>query len=470
MRVDFSKGKVLVVGDLMLDRYFFGSVGRISPEAPVPVVKVTKTLDTLGGAGNVANNCAHLGAPVCLVGPLGSDESGAMVKKQCSRNRIEIVPVPANGPTITKTRIIGERQQIVRVDLEKEAGPDDRVLALAQKIVAKKIVGAAAVVISDYGKGFCSPLLCSFVIGLALRKNIPVIVDPKGRQWEKYRGANVVTPNVKELADIAGTPVDNSDDDIVVAARNVRKRYRLQSLLVTRSERGMTLVDKKAAEHFPTEAQEVFDVSGAGDTVVATLAACLASGRPLREAVAMANKAAGIVVGKIGTAPVELAELRAALDKSSNPKLLDPAALVRRCALARQQGKKIVFTNGCFDILHRGHVHLLGEAKKTGDLLVVALNSDRSARTLRRGAAPINGEADRAHLVAAIDAVDCITLFNETTPLQLIKKIRPDAIVKGGNYRSSQVVGREYAGKTVIVPHLAGYSTKDIARKICGKP
>jgi D-beta-D-heptose 7-phosphate kinase / D-beta-D-heptose 1-phosphate adenosyltransferase len=468
MRVDFSKGGVCIIGDLMLDRYCFGSVDRISPEAPVPVVKVSKIFDTLGGAGNVAHNCSRLGAPVSLVGALGSDENGALVRRMCARNRIRLTAIPSGRQTITKTRVIGERQQIVRIDFEEPAAVKQQASLI--KTVAQQCTKAKAIVLSDYGKGFCSPELTSFIIKKARKRNIPVIVDPKGHRWEKYRGASIVTPNVKELSEIAGRPVKNDDSEIAAQARKVRARYGIHALIVTRSEKGMTLINENGAEHFPTEAREVFDVSGAGDTVVATLAACLANRYPLREAVTIANKAAGIVVGKIGTSPIELGELRAALDKKFNPKLLDARALVQRCARERQNGKKIVFTNGCFDILHRGHVHLLEQAKRLGNVLVVALNSDRSAKLLRRqGQPPINAESDRAHLVAAINAVDYIAIFNDKTPFGLIKRIRPDVIVKGGNYRKDQVVGREFAGKTVIIPHLAGYSTREITRKICGK-
>jgi D-beta-D-heptose 7-phosphate kinase/D-beta-D-heptose 1-phosphate adenosyltransferase len=469
MRIDFSKGTMLVIGDLMLDRHCFGAVSRISPEAPVPVVKVTKVSDTLGGAGNVANNGARLGARVSLIGTLGSDGNGTIVRRMCSANRISLTALPSGRQTITKTRVIGERQQIVRIDVEGEPVPGGgKALAAARRTVARHCRKAAVVVLSDYGKGFCSPELCAFVIREARKKNIPVIVDPKGHRWEKYRGATVVTPNVKELSAIAGRPVTNEDGAIAAAAKRIRTRYGFHALLVTRSEKGMTLINENGAEHFPTEAREVYDVSGAGDTVVAALAACLANGYPLREAVAIANKAAGIVVGKIGTAPVELGELRAVLDKSYNPKLLDARSLVGRCAQERRSGNTIVFTNGWFDILHRGHVHLLEEAKKLGDVLVVALNGDRSAKKTAPTVHPINSEDDRAHLIAAIDAVDCITVFNEKTPAGLIRRIRPDVIVKGGNYRKEEVVGRESAGKTVIIPLLAGYSSRNIARKISG--
>jgi D-beta-D-heptose 7-phosphate kinase/D-beta-D-heptose 1-phosphate adenosyltransferase len=470
MDVDFSKASVLVIGDLMLDRYYSGSVSRISPEAPVPVVKVSRSFDTLGGAGNVAANCASLGVPVALVGTLGNDADGQLFRRMCAQSGIRLHPLPSVSPTITKTRVVGERQQIVRIDVEEEPRPTGaHALSSAKKAVARHLKTARAVVLSDYGKGLCSPELSSFIIARAAQKNIPVIVDPKGQHWEKYRGASIVTPNVKELSEIAGRPVINEDRMVSLYAKKVRARYGLRALLVTRSEKGMTLAADNGVEHFPTDAREVFDVSGAGDTVVATLAACLASRCPLRQAVAIANKAAGIVVGKIGTAPVLLSELRSALDNKNIPKLLDAGVLIERCAHERQNDKTIVFTNGCFNILHRGHVHLLEQAKKLGDVLVVALNSDQSVRAVKGASFPVNNEIDRAHLVAAISAVDCIAIFNDKTPHRLIRRIRPDVIVKGGNYRHDQVVGREFAGKTVIIPHLAGYSTKKITRKFFRK-
>jgi len=470
MRFDFRKAPVCVIGDLMLDRYCAGSVSRISPEAPVPVVKVSRSFDTLGGAGNVAFNCASLGAPAGLVGTLGRDAAGDIVHRLCVNNGIRLSALPSGSPTITKTRVVGERQQIVRIDFEEEPRPaTGRDLSRAIKTIARHLKKARAAVLSDYGKGFCSPELSSFVITEARKRNIPVIVDPKGHQWEKYRGADIVTPNVKELSEISGRPVKNDDGAIAAAAKEVRARYGFRALLVTRSEKGMTLVSARCVEHFPTEAREVFDVSGAGDTVAATLAACLANGFPLREAVTMANKAAGIVVGKIGTAPVLLSELQSSLDNNNNPKLLDAGALIERCARERQNGKTIVFTNGCFNILHRGHVHLLEEAKKLGDVLVVALNSDRSVKAVKGASFSVNNEIDRAHLVAAVNTVDWVSIFNEKTPIRLIRRIRPDVIVKGGNYRKDQVVGRKFAKKIAIITHLAGYSTKEITQTVFGK-
>jgi D-beta-D-heptose 7-phosphate kinase / D-beta-D-heptose 1-phosphate adenosyltransferase len=469
MRLDFSKGSVLVAGDLMLDRYYFGSVNRISPEAPVPVVKVRRQATTLGGAGNVANNLAHLGAPVTLIGPLGDDENGAFFRAACRTQNISLLALPMAGPTITKTRVIGEHQQVVRIDVEEElrweTGLQKRALAALRTMVRRSSV----IVLSDYGKGFCSPDLCTFVIREARKSGRPVIIDPKGHDWAKYRGASIITPNVKELSDIAGAPVANNDESVARQGNKVRARYGLGALLVTRSEKGMTLIDGVGVRHVPTVAREVFDVSGAGDTVVATLAAALTSGAALIDAVDLANRAAGIVVGKIGTVPVERAELEASLSGSGNPKIVEREDLLRRISEARAKGKKIVFTNGCFDILHRGNVHLLDQAKKQGDVLIVALNSDASASRQKGKGALINTEHDRAHLLGAIDAVDYVVTFDETTPLGLIKKIRPDVLVKGGNYRKNEVLGAEFAGKVAIVPLLAGYSTGEIAGRIGGR-
>ena len=472
MTIDFSpstqRGPVLIIGDCMLDRYIFGSVHRISPEAPVPVVKVTERRDTLGGAGNVANNCAHLGVAVTLLGALGDDENGVTFRRLCSSNRIRLVSFRSGGGTTAKTRLFGQHQQIARIDCDVELEPERRIAPAVQAAILRALRTAAVVVLSDYGKGFCSPSLCAFVIDAARRAGKPVIVDPKGHAWKKYRGASCITPNVNELSDVAGLPLANDDADIVRYAKRIRTALSLGAVLVTRSEKGMTLVEKGAAEHFPTEAREVFDVSGAGDTVVAALAAALAQGKPLREAVVIANKAAGIVVAKVGTVPVELDELRAALDQDRPRKLLAADALLARCAALRKSGKSIVFTNGCFDILHRGHVHLFRQAKKLGQVLVVALNSDASVRALRR-TPPVNDEHDRAHLVAALDTVDFITLFDGKTPLPLIRRLRPDVIVKGGNYRATGIVGKDFAGRAAIVPLLPGYSTNDIIHKISGK-
>lgn len=462
MKIDFSKGSVLVIGDLMLDRYVFGSVGRISPEAPVPIVKANRFHDTLGGSGNVANNLAHLKSKVRLIGPLGKDSNGRLIASLCRKGGILLFPVIDSFSTISKTRVIGDHQQIVRIDSEEKFKFTSETFAHVKKIFSDQIRFAQVVVISDYGKGFCSNALCSFVIRETRMHKKQIIVDPKGRDWTKYTGASIITPNVKELSDVAGDHVDNSDGSIEALGKRIRETFKLKALLVTRSEKGMSLLNKNEVIHVPTDAREVFDVSGAGDTVVATLSASLANGYSIQEAIGLSNKAAGIVVGKVGTVPICVNELQAIFDPDHNSKLFGKKELINRLTELRSQGKRIVFSNGHFDLLHRGHVHLLQQGKKLGDVLIVALNGNTITSRSKTSGRFATLDRDRAHLIAAIEAVDFVTIFNEKTPLSLIKMIRPDIIVKGGNYKQNEVLGREFCGKVAIIPHLKGYSTKEI--------
>ncbi len=454
---DFTGAKVLIIGDLMLDRYHFGTVSRISPEAPVPVLNVRKTTQTLGGAGNVANNIAHLEAQAVVIGSCGKDPDADILKNMLNEINVGYELTLTDAPTTTKLRVIGEKQQIVRLDFEEIVPMEGAFAQVSLSNVEKHLKDCGAVVISDYGKGFCTFDMCEEVIRLASKANIPVIVDPKGSDWTKYAGATTVTPNVKELAEAAGRHVPNEDEAVVLAARDIIDRIRLEYLVVTRSERGITVVSRKDYMHFPTEAREVFDVSGAGDTVVASLALCLAKGNSLKEAVTTANRAAGIVVAKIGTAPVLLSELNGVSGLTS--KILSQDILVRRVNSDKALNKKIVFTNGCFDILHRGHVTYLKKAKELGDILVMGLNSDASVKRLKGDSRPVNSEGDRAEVLSALECIDYITIFDEDTPLDLIKTVEPDILVKGGDYNPEEVVGREFAKKTVIIDFVHGYST-----------
>ncbi|MCS7233100.1 MAG: bifunctional D-glycero-beta-D-manno-heptose-7-phosphate kinase/D-glycero-beta-D-manno-heptose 1-phosphate adenylyltransferase HldE [Synergistetes bacterium] len=464
--------KILVIGDVMLDRYYYGEVNRISPEAPVPVVRVCEEKVSPGGAGNVAVNLVNLGCKVFLAGALGEDSSGELLKKALLDKGIDVSGLILRScPTITKVRILGGRQQVVRVDFE-EVSPLKRA---EEEIVLdwflEEIRDSKCVVISDYGKGFCTTSLCRFVIEESKRFGIPVIVDPKGPDWKKYEGAFIVTPNVKELGEVYGKGVPNVDKDIEKAGFEVLYKYKLENLLVTRSEKGMTLFESGNIHHIPTKAREVFDVSGAGDTVVATLAACIATGRDLVDSARLSNIAAGVVVGKIGTAPITLSELEEALRNSSfklsiesKIKSFDETIeLVRRW---KRDGFKIVFTNGCFDLLHVGHIYSLEEAKKRGDKLIVGLNSDSSVRRLKGEGRPLVPQEDRARMLAALEFVDCVVIFDEDTPEKLISLIRPDVLVKGGDYKVEEVVGREYAREVHIVPLFKGYSTTSLVRKI----
>ncbi|MBN1982563.1 MAG: bifunctional D-glycero-beta-D-manno-heptose-7-phosphate kinase/D-glycero-beta-D-manno-heptose 1-phosphate adenylyltransferase HldE [Chitinivibrionales bacterium] len=464
--LDFSKVSVLVVGDVMLDRYYIGSAQRISPEAPVPVIRVQKETQNLGGAGNVANNIAHLGARAWLCGFVGEDIYGHELGRIVEEAGIVNCLVKTKARTIAKTRVVGEHQQIVRVDIEDDEGSFDLPVKAVERMILKAMKQVSAVVISDYKKGMCSQEICSFVIKQAAATTIPVIVDPKGTAWEKYRRATIVTPNFKEFQEVVGKDVTNCDDDIKKFGGVIRKKFELDNLLVTRSEKGMSLVGEKSFISISTEAKEVYDVSGAGDTVVATCAVALGGGYSLEEAVRLSNKAAGVVVSKLGTVPVEIQELRDVVHPVTNQKLVTLESIRKICLQAAGKGQKIVFTNGCFDILHKGHVRILRQAKEMGDILIVGLNSDSSVRKLKGPSRPINDELDRAELLGSLECVDYVVIFKEETPKRLISQIRPDVLVKGGDYKVEDIVGREYAGKTVVIPFVEGYSTTGTLQKL----
>lgn len=463
---DFTKASIVIVGDAMLDKYYFGKVRRLSPEAPVPIVEVGRTTLTPGGCANVANNVAHLRGRAHLVGIAGRDEARGELECMLEERGISFTLFDAGLPTTTKIRVIGDHQQMVRLDFEDAALISEAFSARIASKAEELMNFSQVLVISDYGKGVCTPSLVERLIASGLRKCLPVIVDPKGIDWAKYSGATIVTPNLKELAHISGHDLKNEDSDVEDAGRAAIRRFCLRNLLVTRSERGMTLLTADGGcLHVPVEAREVFDVSGAGDTVVATLAVALAAGLDLTHAVKLSNKAAAIVVGKSGTAPIEYEELVDSA-RGVNRKHLSVERLISRIADHRRGGDEIVFTNGCFDILHKGHVSLLRQAKRLGDVLVVGINSDRSVRALKGEGRPVNTEADRTELLAGLEAVDYVVVFDEDTPETLLEKLRPDILVKGGNYCIEDVVGRALAKQTVIVPFVEGYSTTRIISAI----
>lgn len=465
---------LLVVGDVMLDRYVCSDVERISPEAPVPVVRVRHRRSVPGGAGNVALNLAGLGAAVTLVGGVGNDGAGEELRELARREGVRFFGVP--DPllrTVTKTRIVASHQQMLRLD--DEARPPlpeesrDRLLTMVRDALSLPFDG---VILSDYGKGVCFPELCREVLDAGARAGVPVLVDPKGTDWERYAGATWITPNLRELAAVAAQNLENGDDEgIVRAAREVRRRYGASWLLVTRSEAGMSLVSDHGGVHERAVAREVFDVSGAGDTVVATLGALLAAGLPPEDAMRCANLAAGIVVGKTGTCPVTRDELLQELVEEESPEKEDGSKVVQRGELSdrlaawRRRGLRVVATNGCFDLLHVGHLSCLERARALGDRLVVAVNSDASVRRLKGAGRPVNSQEARMALLAGLSCVDLVTMFDEDTPGELYRSLRPDVLVKGGDYTPSEVVGREYAGETVIFPLVAGYSTTALLRR-----
>lgn len=460
--------RILVIGDVMVDTYHIGKVKRISPEAPVPVVQITQTYNVLGGAANVARNLVALGCCPTVIGLIGEDANGKLIKQMFADLQIENNLLNVNYPTITKTRVLGNNQQIVRIDFEQEKlvlqEDEERKII---RLVENNIECYDAIVISDYGKGVCTCNICQTIISNSKEGNKPVIIDPKGNDWSKYIGATVVTPNLKELSDIIGSDVKNGDKEIHEKATLLLSQYQLENLLVTRSEQGMTL--SNYSDHFDvkTEAKEIFDVSGAGDTVVATLAAALAASFPLLESVHLSNKAAGIVVGKMGTSPIYYDELLEGIESvNSHNKIVNREQLNEVLFALRAKQRKIVFTNGCFDILHKGHVFYLQEAKKHGDVLIVGLNSDISVKRLKGDTRPINNEFDRAVVLEALKCIDYIVVFEEDTPYNLIKEVSPDILVKGGDYKIENVVGREFAKEVVLIDFQQGYSSSNVINKL----
>ena len=467
--------RVLCVGDVMLDRFAYGAVERISPEAPIPVFRHENETTMVGGAGNVLRNLSALGVATTMISVIGDDEAGAELRALVEAEPgIEARLLAEKGrQTTIKTRFIAGPQQLLRVDRETTAEVDaalgNRLAAVAEDAVA----GTHAVALSDYGKGVLTLAVTAKVIEIARKAAKPVVVDPKGVDFSRYRGASLVTPNRRELAEATRMP-GAGDDDIAAAARKLIESCGIDAVLVTRSQDGMTLVSRRGAEHLPAEAREVFDVSGAGDTVVATLAAAIGAGVPLPDAARLANVAAGIVVGKVGTAVAHASELFDALharDLLSGERMLATReAALDRVARWRRQGLKIGFTNGCFDLLHPGHVALFSQARGACDRLVVGLNSDASAARLKGEGRPIQSEAARAAVLGSLASVDMVVLFSEDTPMGLIEAIRPDVLVKGADYALEEVVGAKFVqshGGVVLLADIApGYSTTATIAKL----
>ncbi len=465
----FDQARVLVLGDIMLDRYWEGGTSRISPEAPVPVVKVDQITDRPGGAGNVALNIAALGAAAQLGGYTGDDEmadslqdmlGGAGVSCHFSR-------VPEH-PTITKLRIISRHQQLIRLDFEES----DLAAAGGDLLQAHgdSLAGLGALILSDYAKGALSdpqPLIAA-----AREAGVPVLVDPKGTEFQRYRGATLMTPNLHEFEAVVG-PCE-TEQALVAKGEALMGELELSALLVTRGEHGMTLLRPGEEElHLPARAREVFDVTGAGDTVIAVLGAAVAAGASLPQAVGLSNIAASIVVGKLGTAAVSAPELRRAVQAESGSErgAMTLEQLQVAVADARAQGEKVVFTNGCFDIIHAGHVTYLEQARQQGDRLIVAVNSDDSVRRLKGKGRPINPQERRMAVLAGLESVDWVVCFEDDTPRPLLHALQPDVLVKGGDYKDKTgVVGweivEEYGGEVRVLAFVDSVSTTAIVEKI----
>jgi D-beta-D-heptose 7-phosphate kinase/D-beta-D-heptose 1-phosphate adenosyltransferase len=466
---DFSRASVLVAGDVMLDRYLFGGTGRISPEAPVPVVHVRDTDDRAGGAANVAVNLVSLGIDTTLFGVVGKDDEAAtlqaVLEQQDIKCRFQSVK---NWPTTTKTRVQSRGQQLIRLDREEQDVSGSEALT---KSLQKAMKSASAVVLSDYGKGALADVTA--MIDLCRNADIPVLVDPKGSAFDKYRGATVLTPNQSEFESVAG--VCESDDKLVECARNMIADLDLGALLVTRSEKGMLLVEASDEPVFlSTRAREVFDVTGAGDTVIAVLAGALASGESLAAAAALSNFAAGLVVRKTGVASVSPAEIRAALHQrgQGGRGLVTEDELAAMVGEAKTHGETVVMTNGCFDFLHAGHVAYLEEAKSLGDRLIVAVNDDDSVRRLKGDGRPVNALQDRMAVLAGLAAVDWVVPFSEDTPARLIQKMLPDVLVKGGDYQPQDIAGAKdilkNGGEVRVLAFREGHSSSNIIEKLRG--
>ncbi|MFC5864589.1 bifunctional D-glycero-beta-D-manno-heptose-7-phosphate kinase/D-glycero-beta-D-manno-heptose 1-phosphate adenylyltransferase HldE [Acidicapsa dinghuensis] len=469
--------RLLVLGDVMLDKYIWGDVGRISPEAPVPVVRATHQSQQPGGAANVAMNLAKLGAQVWLIGFTGGDADEKLLEACVKEHGIESAFVPCSGfPTITKTRIVGGRQQMLRLDSEnlgqRAQGDHSRLLERALEELPK----CDAVVLSDYAKGVLMPELCQAVIHAARQHGIPVLVDPKTADFSRYKGATTVCPNLNELS-VATREDARNLEAMLTSGEQMVSAFDLEYLTVTLSEKGIAVLRPGNRFLAPAQARQVFDVSGAGDTVIAVLSLCLASGLAIEPSVQLANIAAGIVVGKVGTVPVEKHELLAALAPDialhAEDKVLTRDELARRVAVWRANGERVVFTNGCFDLIHVGHITVLEQSRRLGDRLIVAINSDESVSCLKGPNRPVVGENERARVLAALASVDAVTIFGEATPFELIVATRPDVIVKGGDYNEDTVVGakevKSWGGKVAIVPTVEGHSTtRLIQRSLAG--
>ncbi len=467
---NFEQARVLVVGDLMLDRYWYGSTSRISPEAPVPVVHVGESEERPGGAGNVALNIVSLGGSSTLMGLVGADEAAGALVRRLEGAGVHCHFETAPGmPTVTKLRVISRHQQLIRLDFEDGFHALDT--TAMQQRYSEMLTGCDAVVLSDYGKGTLSGV--QGLIAAARAAGKPVLVDPKGSDYSIYRGATLITPNMSEFEAVVGHC--KNDEELVAKGEALLAGLQLDALLVTRSEKGMTLLRQgQPALHLPTKAQEVYDVTGAGDTVIATLATALAAGVEMAEATALANLAAGVVVGKLGTATATVSELRRALRGHDQTEggVMTETRLEMLVRDAQAHGERVVMTNGCFDILHAGHVTYLEQARKLGDRLIVAVNDDASVKRLKGEERPVNSLAQRMIVLAALGSVDWVVPFGEDTPERLICHIKPDVLVKGGDYRPDQIAGgqcvTEAGGEVVVLGFVDGVSTTRIINLIRG--
>lgn len=468
--------RVLCVGDVMLDRYVYGEVARVSPEAPIPVLKVVDERAMLGGAGNVARNLAAIGAQVSFVSVVGSDAAGdeiANMLHALGAQASSLVRDQSRCSTV-KTRFVGMSQQMLRADHESDVALAASLEAELVDHIRSMLPSVQVLVLSDYGKGVLTPAVCHAAIAAAKEQGVPVIIDPKGRDYARYAGATIITPNRRELAEATGHAL-SGDSEIVEAARGLMGAHDIRSILVTRSQDGMSAITADGAvTHLKAEAREVFDVSGAGDTVVSVLAAAIAADMSLADAAALANVAGGLVVGKVGTAVIYRDEMIAKL-RDGQLATLEGKVAVRAVARDmveawRHKGLKVGFTNGCFDLLHPGHVTLLAQARGLCDRLVVGLNSDASVTRLKGPTRPVQAEGARATVLAALANVDLVVVFAEDTPAEIIEVLWPDVLIKGGDYSVETIVGADFViangGRVEIIDLVPGFSTTKTVEKM----
>lgn len=455
--------KILVVGDLMLDHYILGDCSRVSPEAPVQVVEVKKEQNRLGGACNVAHNLISLGAKVELCGVIGEDRAGEELLSQAKELGIGTSHIyqDSQRQTTQKSRVLVSNQQILRVDREDRGEVSSEVLSQIFNTIAKEITSFDGVILSDYGKGVLSEKMTRELITLANQHQKIILCDPKGSDYSKYKNATLLTPNKKEAKEATGIEIDNPET-LLLALNSLKNQCSLTYPLITLSEDGIGILENEELQVFPTLAQEVYDVTGAGDTVIASLCFALSQGKSIQEACKFANSAAAVVVAKVGSATATQEEIYLfSQDSGVESKILSsPKDL--------PQNANIVFTNGCFDILHKGHVSYLQKAKELGDILVVGLNSDHSVKALKGEERPINSQEDRAYLLASLECVDFVIIFDELTPYELIKEISPSVLVKGADYEGKEVVGSEFAKEVRLLEFVEGKSTTNIIKKIKG--
>ncbi|GAA5648010.1 MULTISPECIES: bifunctional D-glycero-beta-D-manno-heptose-7-phosphate kinase/D-glycero-beta-D-manno-heptose 1-phosphate adenylyltransferase HldE [Vibrio] len=467
---DYSSSGVLIIGDVMLDRYWYGPTGRISPEAPVPVVKVENNEERPGGAANVAMNIASLGGHAHIVGLTGMDEPAKVLTETLTALKVscDFVALP-NYPTVTKLRVLSRGQQLIRLDFEDKFEDVDP--ALINERMERALPKVGAVILSDYDKGALENV--QQLIQKARAAQVPVFIDPKGADFERYRGATLLTPNMTEFELVVGKV--RNEEELVRKGLALIEQFDFEALLVTRSEHGMTLLRRgQEPFHLPTQAKEVFDVTGAGDTVISVLAASVSAGKPLDEACALANAAAGVVVGKLGTSTVSTIELAEAIhgSKDTDYGVISESALIEAVKRAQAKGEKVVMTNGCFDILHAGHVSYLNHAAELGDRLIVAVNTDESVKRLKGPGRPVNPTDRRMAVLAGLGAVDWVVPFGEDTPQRLISEVLPDMLVKGGDYKPEEIAGGKEViangGEVRVLNFEDGCSTTEIIDAIKG--